>query len=759
MTTIVRDWLRLEWSGWRRSVNLISFFYGGVLLFVPLFNLLGYEFSLAVAIYASLMSFPVAVLAMREAVGGPIGQYLQLTRRAFRLLLIPLALVSLGALWVTNCSYGLGLAFYLVIAGGALLWSLFVALLSLWLGRGRIWLSGGLYYALFLGSLLGFGLYLALEPPIVGVNPYFGYFAGSIYDEALAIPVPLLAYRSLQLLLLGGGLLALELRYRWVDPVWRMPLGVGSLALISLAMTGHAFHEDIGYSLTRGFIAKELGGQLESEHFVMVHRSGREWARRAEWLLEDHEFRYWQLAEFFDEEPELPVVSFVYPDRDTKGRLMGARSTLVAKLWLGEMHLLLDSYGDSVLKHELAHVFSAPFGAGPLNLSVSNGVFPNMGLVEGLATAAQWDSGELSPHGWSAALFELELAPSTAAIMGAAGFWGQHSRTVYILMGSFCRWLIDTRGIEAFKAVYGEGDFEKVYGESMANLVDAWRAFLATEVELSPAELELARYHFDRPSIFGKVCARSAASRRMAARKLLGYGRWAEAQAELEAVVADDPDNPIYQQELMKALFEGRKLEAARAIGEGLLEMELGRARQSEVEAVLGDIAWMQGELEASRRYYRAVVGMEGIPPESHRRVLLRLAAVEGSRLEQELIRQVLFEGYNASQKLLLTEEGWLAEPDSWLFAYLHGVLAFSKQGWSTSRRAMQEVLNSCPWAELREHAHWILGQSCYFLLDLDCSRVEMAYLAKEARYEGARVRAADWVERCDWKQSQMKSQ
>jgi hypothetical protein len=45
------------------------------------------------------------------------------------------------------------------------------------------------------------------------------------------------------------------------------------------------------------------------------------------------------------------------------------------------MHIRWDRVGDTVVAHELAHLFSAPFGGGPLRLATRGGLIPDIGLV------------------------------------------------------------------------------------------------------------------------------------------------------------------------------------------------------------------------------------------------------------------------------------------------------------------------------------------------------------------------------------------
>ena len=400
-------------------------------------------------------------------------------------LVVPALVLAANGLRVGACDPLLGALFWLVIP-----------LPSVVLGHGLGWLSAlvcsghrgralGLVGGLLLATVAWFLAHLALEPPITGHHVLLGYFSGSIYDEALALPPSLLAYRAVQLVALAGAVALVEGLWRrrqgpsWPLP-WRAPVAAGLVAL-TLAAAGWAGRQAwFGVDLDRETIAAQLGGRLETEHFVIYYQPQPPESLDLQRLAQDHEFRYAEMKAFFGTDPVAwrrgqKIRSFVYADREQKGALMGGRRTLVAKLWLGEMHIIWRGLGDHLLAHELAHLFTASFGSGPLHLS--GGLLSvNMGLVEGAAAAADWPADEMTMHEASAALRRMGLAPDIRGLVGASGFWRQAAGRAYTLMGSFVRWLIETRGIERFKRYYATGSIGEAYGgeASAAELVAGW---------------------------------------------------------------------------------------------------------------------------------------------------------------------------------------------------------------------------------------------------------------------------------------------
>ncbi|MEM1350642.1 MAG: hypothetical protein AAGI01_18920, partial [Myxococcota bacterium] len=374
---------------------------------LPLFNLLGYESSAVLGVLAGLGALfttsaaidarafsPLAVDSER-----PLVWFTELYARNLLTLLVPaLGVLTLHMIRVPNCDPLLGLAFWGVIPTGSVLIGQSLAWgLSAVSSRHRVRLGLGL--AACVANGLALGVHLASEPPIIGHQWLIGFFSGSIYDEALSMPASLLWYRLTHVCWATSMVLGLEVARR-VRSARRIG-HVASWATVATIAAGccTAAEQSFGVRLDRALIAEELGGVVETEHFVIYYPATRHFSGHLDELVEDHEFRYAEMRAFFGTDPVASsggekVRSFVYADREQKGQLMGARRTLVAKIWLGEIHIMWRGLGDHLLAHELAHVFTRPFGAGPLALSMQNGVGVNMGLVEGIATAADWPAGE-----------------------------------------------------------------------------------------------------------------------------------------------------------------------------------------------------------------------------------------------------------------------------------------------------------------------------------------------------------------------------
>ena len=741
---------------------------GAALCFVPLFGLLGYESAAATGVVAGLAAAVLTARALGGWARGPLDEqmggraqrlFVRLLGRHLTLIVPPALLLALNALRVPNCDMLIGLGFWALIPTGAVL----MGQLCGWVASAitarpvaRVMLAVGLLVA----NALAMGLHLALQPPITGHQWLIGYMSGSIYDEALSIPASLIWYRVENA--------ALALATIWGLEAWRRrragaatPRRFAALAGAAGLIFGGMFatEQRVGVRVVRAMIAEELGGRLETEHFVIYYPRQRDFVGQLDELAADHEFRYAEMQAFFGTDPVArrgrKVRSFVYPDREAKGRLMGGRRTLVAKIWLREIHILWRGFGDHLLAHELAHVFTEPFGAGPLRLSMQNGVGVNMGLVEGAATAADWPASELTPHEASAAMRRLELAPDIRGLVGASGFWTQSSGRAYTLMGSFVRHLIDTRGIARFRRVYADGDFQAAYDRPAGELVGEWEAFL-DEIELTDEQLQVARYRYERPSIFGKVCARTVAELRRRAELAAEAGQIDQARALYDQIVAFDPDNVRYQRARARLLMRAGQLEDALEALDGLLaDEQLPPAQRASLEHLRGDVHWQRGRLDLARRAYVSCEVI-GVPDAARRMLQLKQQALSPARAEvASLARTYLLEEPAPPISLYFPMLWAHQRPTDALAAYLVGRRLWGARRWTEARAELERAAAlGLPTEALRQENQRLLGAALYHVGQLDRAASIFEGLA-ESDLSRIKTGAREWSARIAWRRAQ----
>lgn len=737
------------------------------LAWVPLFNVLGYEFSEFYCAFTTIAAGAISIKRVSDGTIRPGEQStgecaVSLIARSALPLLPPLVLILANAIRVPNCAIGNGILLYLLLPLGTVpvvvVLCLVVSVLV-----GRPWLRGLLYGGIVLLTAAFTAAHLLYQPPIYAFHHTFGYIAGSIYDEALSIPQGLLAFRLMSLALVVGALAGLDLGFKWRQSRRIGPPILVLLTAVAVWTVLYLQRFELRIEATREDLIEALGGRIDSDHFTIYYPiSDSRIAGNIEAIAQDHEYRYHQLREFFEIEPVLPVRSFIYSSHEQKGRYMGASRTLIARPWLGEMHITWEGIGRGHMSHELAHLFTRGFGSGPLHLAGGGLLELDMGLVEGAAEAGAWDAQPLTFHGWSAALHRLGLAPDLERIMGAGGFWSQHSRTAYTLMGSFSRWLIDRYGMDRFQRLYATGEFSGVYERVLADLLADWRAYL-DGLQLEDGDLERARFLYDRPSIFGKRCARALAARVESGRLLGESHRYDQAARCLERVVEDDPDNPAYRLELAAYLNKsGRPLEA-RQMALAVYDREgVGRIVRARSAELLGDIAWWSNRLEEARQWYREV-SMEPLSSDDRRRVTVKLWALEDEELSGLVFDLLLAAPPVPGTSLIQRMNEQMATGSSPLAAYLLGLQLFNAREYERAVVALEQAIDGLPSSnerlgpgveEIGENARFQQGVSLYLSNQLEEARrlfEEMGRGGGRAEVDGRTVAALDWVARCDW--------
>ncbi len=736
------------------------------LCFIPLFNLVGYESAAAfgavlgpVTVFLTLHAFRDERLSSPLALGRarhPLDDFARLSARHLGLLVVPLAILSLNALRVRNCDFQTGMLFWLLIPVPSILIGQTVGWVVYALGPARRLYRSLIAAALVVVSAATLGLHLALQPPIIGHQWFLGYFSGSIYDEALSLPTSLVAYRATNLAVLGAVLAGLEgLRRRQQGRSMRWEAGAGIaliVAAISLWWNWHA----LGVSLDRGYIEEELGGRAETEHFVVHYPETEEFAAHLDRLTEDLEFRYHEMRQFFETDPAADgkVRTYVYPNRDEKGRLMGARQTLVAKIWLGEIHVLWPRYGHHWLAHELAHVFTGPFGATPLKLSVRNGIGVNMGLIEGVATAADWPVDDMSPHEASAALRRLEMAPELNNIVGAGGFWTQASGRAYTVTGSFIRFLVERHGIDTFRRAYGWGDFEAAYGRPVGELIADWEVFV-DELQLTDETMEAARYLYRRPSIFEKVCARTTAELRRRARLAATRGQVGEMQRLYDDILGFAPQNVDYRIEYARRLLEAGAFQESATMVERLLERDLPPVQRARLWQLRGDLKWHRDQPEEAASAYDACLD-EGLPIGMRRLIGAKQTSVRHASTD---VRRMAFEYFLGDQagivSLFFPMEWARRQSDDPLAAYLVGRRLWQHRQWVMAERYLSGLPGRLERPALVGETRRMLGRTLYARGKFERAADEF----REARHSAIpkyRAEADEWLRRIDWKRQRV---
>jgi hypothetical protein len=510
-----------------------AFFVTGlVLAFRPLFGVFDYDFAVAVTLAGFVihgLSAGLSVPTEGFATLGPAGRIRRVTAQGALAPLAALPGAVIGELLNGPCAHATGLYWFFNQAWGSSVVA--AALLFAW-----VWLAGfkTRTVAVIMAGLpvlacaVPIALWLARNPPVFLLHSLAGYFPGPIYDELLRAFGPELllfrltglAWAALALWSLaaarpaqaarrwaaGGALIATTVFATLIDLVAHVPTAARIEAALGGVIEGSA---GSGYRLVYPCPAGTDPAECRNPAPTALSPGLALTALEVDFQLE-------RLAQSLGiARAELaPVLVFIYGDPVTKKRLMGAGETQVAKPWLRQVHVSEGLNGPPrVLAHELAHVVLGPYGHGYFGVTAESAwARPNMGLVEGAATALAWDNSGATPHEAAAEMLRTGKLPTARELMDTGAFYALPGPRAYDAAGSLLRFVLDTHGAEKFRALYRAGDFDGVLGAPLEKVETDWHAMLKT-IDVPETARRMAEHRIRQKSIFEQRCARHVARR------------------------------------------------------------------------------------------------------------------------------------------------------------------------------------------------------------------------------------------------------
>lgn len=388
---------------------------------------------------------------------------------------------------------------------------------------------------LVLNLALPLGEFL-LGPSVRFYGMFFGMYHGAIYDELVYPELVWVICRLWELLLVSSLLLGLEIRRKDLPSHLLAVPASGLLLALLLLIPGL----NPGFILTEGMLDAAMPEAASCPHFSVHARKGGAGQALAEAACRDLEFRLSQQQALLNLEPDRRFTLYLYDSPEHKRNLIGAGQTSIARPWQGQIHIPIRGVGTGLLAHELAHVLLGQAANSPLAIPMSRGIFPKTALLEGAAVALEPPRGLADLHHWTAALRREGLSADPLALMNPAGFWTMSSGRAYTVAGSFIRWLLETRGPGALLAAYGGRDPAEAWREDPRQLVAAWEAWLDS-LEVDDDLRALARFIYDRPSVFQKQCPYGVARSLALGTRLLRDQGCDQALPPLRRALAMDP--------------------------------------------------------------------------------------------------------------------------------------------------------------------------------------------------------------------------
>lgn len=379
-----------------------------------------------------------------------------------------------------------------------------------------------LWILLFLFLLFLIAREIYLYPQVYSYNPIIGFYPGVIYDELLPLSARHLVYRLITSIYFLLPLLAIAQQERRKN-LFRFL----SITFPVLGICFYLLSPTLGFATTETTLRKALPEEIVTEHFSIHLPAGRFDRYEKAYIARLHEWSYEENVQFFNCKPRQQIQSFLFMDDAQKYKLTGAGAADIAKPWLSEICITGNDY-PATLKHEIAHVFTAEFGASPLKLAHNF----NFLLLEGAATASDGLISGKDIDYLSALALQQHKAPDMPGLYSGFNFFSANTALAYTLSGSFCSYMITKYGIENFKTWYQAGYDSTLFGKSLAACwADFSNDLLNHEYRFADSAPQL---YFGTPPFVYKRFPRYVAAKKQSIDKLIESKQFGAALSGIE---------------------------------------------------------------------------------------------------------------------------------------------------------------------------------------------------------------------------------
>lgn len=733
---------------------LLAGLFGVCIAGMPLFNVLGFEYSFAASIFISVCLGPLANWQLAKHPDIPLAQsFSKLCGLAFAMLAMLLGLAFLNELRVGACNTGFGLLCFLLnpVASAAFALSI-VATLALI--AKRTWLRQLLYVAVACGFIFATIAKMLHSPAIFCFDFFFGYFPGSIYDEVLSIEPPFAWFRVYTLV--SGIVLFLSVYFAKqfaqersiVLPMAREKrLFALYFALAFGWFTFFAFQEQFGFYHSADFVQRALGARKDSPHFIVWHSKAPDMERRIGVIVDDLEFRYDQIVrELHTPEKAEKVTVYLFSSPEEKGRLTGASNTLIGNFFTNEIYLHALELFHPAIKHELAHVLG-----NRINESFLGAPF-DMCLIEGFAVAVAWSNEEqLDPHQLSCAMQKKGAGLDIEGIGNPLSFWAKQSTKAYTQCGSFVRFLLTTYGVERVKRLYAGEAVQTVYSKPLDVLVKEWQRFL-DGMTVPVAKEGIVEAAIAQRSMFERRCAREVAALSDSAWSAFDKKHYEDAKALFTAAYVKSGEQHRHLKPLIQLAVQRRVFDEA----ETLIAAFAKRPELSSVDRLFmtewqAKLAFLKGNVKAAQEGFLALRRL-GLSADQRRKGLFYLLALphpeHHARLAQLITGEVAAEG---GIRELLTKLANLptSQPSA---LYLLGLMLFHEGKYLEAGDALS-LFERTSWKESEFYydALLTLGKSRALAGRYRDASVVLALLGQATSDLSLQGTVKDWQDRVAW--------
>ncbi len=480
---------------------LITILFSVMLQLIPLTNVIGYEFSILTAFYLFLFGGITTSMFLNklESFLSPKSKVIYKRRIEYLVLIFSPLIISVSNTMLNSvCPIWDGLWFYFVITVPSFLIGIILSLTIFELFNR---FQKSIFLIIFL--LLCFGPIAEIysNPQVYFYNPIIGFFPGNIYDEDIPVDSLLIFYRLFNIFFFIGILFFIYKLKKIIGFYKEFTIAISILVAVAFSL----MKPTLGFATNDSRIFDELGAHLSTEHFNIIYPKEAD-KKFAEMLGLHHEYYFEELADYFEFEPDQKITSYIFENDDQKRKLFGAGQADVAKPWMNQIYIELNSF-DRSLKHELVHVFAAEFGATPFKIAENF----NPAMIEGLAVAVEDNYNDNDVHYVAALAKKFGYEVNIENLFSGFSFFSGLSTLSYIYSGSFIKYLFENYEKEKVLKLYSEIDFQKYFGKDINELSKEYSKFIDS-LDYNFNEHK-ANLYFGRKPLIKRVCPRYTANK------------------------------------------------------------------------------------------------------------------------------------------------------------------------------------------------------------------------------------------------------
>ncbi len=568
-------------------IILISVF----LQFLPLVNVIGYEFSAAsgIILYFLLGLYTArnAALSMRNS----NRIFLSKFDLIFYVVsvLVPLVVSIVNTVIFQICPMSGGVLFYFVQAVPCSVMGIAVGVLSTWLSIKLRYLFF-IFFFLFLMAVPLTEIYF--YPQIYFFSSLLGFFPGTIYDEDIPITAALIVYRLVNLFYFS--LLFVLLLDFFMQRKARFKM----LAFIAWAFAGFLFislKTELGYATDEKRLRNILSEEAVTDYYTIIYDNSLD-KRILKDILLNHSYYVDEFNAVEANMDWLNFKTFLFSNREQKRNLFGSGAADVSKPWQKKIFTDVYSY-ENTLKHEISHLTAGGYSNNILRLA--GGLNPAM--IEGYAVAVENNYSGYNIHYLAALAVHNNYNPSVKELFGSFNFFNYPSSLAYIFSGSFIKYLMDFYGIDKVNALYGDINFSKHFDKNLIELESEYYEFIdSLKIENNK---HTAQLFFGRRPIFKKICARYTANQLKNAQKNFRDGNYFKAAKIFEEIY-----NYSESYQALTGFIRSLVLMNQANRADSILSAEINKYYESSyfynLELQLADIKAIAGDSVSAAEYY-----------------------------------------------------------------------------------------------------------------------------------------------------------